>query len=241
MLDVIPAILPKNYEDLKDKIALVRGLVPLVQVDICDGVYVPSMTWPFLSPSKDDGVSGGELDQHFVNIIQEREGMPFWEDVDFELDLMVHDAVTNFDIYTKLGPKRILFHLESVGNLDDFKEFIEGIDPYTRDSIEIGVAIKPSTSLEHIYNLENLIDRVQIMGNDKIGYQGVTLDESVYEKVRTLRAKYPDMPISVDIGVNMETAPLLVEAGVNKVVSGSAILTADDIIGRIEYFKNLGN
>ena len=37
MIEIIPAILPKNYEDLKDKIALVRGVVPLVQIDICDG------------------------------------------------------------------------------------------------------------------------------------------------------------------------------------------------------------
>jgi ribulose-phosphate 3-epimerase len=239
MNEVVPAILPKNYEDLKNKISLVRGVVPIVQVDLCDGVFVPSLTWPFHSPSDTDGVKNAELDSHFVNILTEREGMPFWEDVDFELDLMVHDAVENFDIYTKLGPKRILFHLEAVGDIDEFKQFLEGIDNYVRDSIQIGVALNPSTPLEQLYKIANDIDCVQIMGNDKIGYQGVELDPIVYEKVKTVREKYFDMPISVDIGVNMDTAPLLLDAGVTRIVAGSAIFNTDDIIGRIEYFRNL--
>lgn len=47
MTEIIPAILPKNYEDLKNKIALVRGIVPLAQIDICDGKFVPNFSWPF--------------------------------------------------------------------------------------------------------------------------------------------------------------------------------------------------
>ena len=39
MIEIIPAILSRDYEDLKNKIALVRGFVPVVQVDICDGKY----------------------------------------------------------------------------------------------------------------------------------------------------------------------------------------------------------
>ena len=102
-MDIIPAILPKNYEDLKNKIALVRGIVPVTQIDICDGIFVKNISWPF-------EVGVPELDEHFRRIINEQEGLPFWEDIDFELDLMVSDAVENFDIYTKLGPKRIIFH-----------------------------------------------------------------------------------------------------------------------------------
>lgn len=238
MAEVIPAILPKDYEDLKNKISLVRGIVPLVQVDICDGVFTKSMTWPFEAPGKEKGIAGAGLDSHFLNIVNEQEGMPFWEDVDFELDLMVHDAVENFDVYTKLGPKRILFHLEAVGDLDKFQQFLEGIDMYLRDSIEIGVALNPSTPLENIFKIAGEIDCVQFMGNDKIGYNGVTLDEKIIAKIKTLREKYSDLPISVDIGVNEITAPLLVKAGATKLVAGSAIFNASDIIGTIEQFKN---
>jgi len=231
MAEIIPAILEKDYENLKNKIALVRGVVSVVQIDFCDGVFVPTRTWPFSS--------GGGADEHFQRILNEQEGMPFWEDVDFELDLMVADAVDNFDIYTKLGPKRIIFHLEAVGELESFLHFLEGIDMYIRDCIEIGIAINPSTPLEQIFPLISCVDFVQCMGNDKIGHKGMPLDEQVYEKIKILREKYSDLAIAVDIGVNKTTAPLLIKAGAIKLVAGSAILNTDDIIGTIEEFENL--
>ncbi|MBP6884106.1 MAG: hypothetical protein KBC06_02645 [Candidatus Pacebacteria bacterium] len=230
MVEIIPAVIPKNYEDLKNNIALVRGVVPVVQIDICDGIFVKNITWPF---------HGGEFDQHFQAILNEQEGMPFWEDIDFELDMMVASAVENFDLYTKLGPKRIIFHLEAVGDLEEFQHFLEGIDMYVRDSIQIGVAINPSTPLEKIFPLTNYIDFVQCMGSDELGFHGVELDEKVYDRIKTLREKYFDLPIAVDIGVNMDTAPRLVESGATKLIAGSAIFNTDDIIGRVEWFKNL--
>ncbi len=230
MMEIIPAILPKNYEDLKNKIALVRGLVPVAQVDICDGVFVKNVTWPFV---------GSSFDEHFQKILREEEGMPFWEDVDFELDLMVADAVNNFDIYTKLGPRRIIFHLEAVGDLEEFRHFLEGVDMFVRDSIQMGVAINPATSLEQIFPLISHIDFVQCMGIDQIGFQGENFDEKVLEHIKNLKEKFPEVVISVDGGVNLETAPALVSAGASRLVIGSAIFNADDIIGTIERFKNL--
>lgn len=248
MVEIIPAILPKNYEDLKNKVSLIRGFVSLVQVDICDGIFVPNLTWPFLSVGKKSGpgdskkssIKETDLDEHFRNILNEREGMPFWEDMDFELDLMVSDAVENLDIYMKLGAKRIIFHLEAVGDLEEFRNYLEGIDPFIRENVDIGVAINIKTPVEDIFPLAGNIDFIQCMGNDKIGFQGVELDEKIYDKLRILRKKYPDMPLAVDIGVDMESAPLLIEAGATKLVAGSAIFNAEDVIGAIEYFKDLG-
>ncbi len=232
MIDIIPAILEKSYEGMKNKISLVRGITPVVQIDFCDGIYVPSKTWPFST--------GGFEDENFLKILEEQEGMPFWEDIEFELDMMVVDAVSNFDIYTKLGPKRIIFHIGAVGDLNEFKDFLEGMDVYIRDSIEIGLAVKPSTENEKIFPLVNHVDFIQCMGNDKIGQQGVELDPKVYEKIKSLREKYPDLPIAVDIGVNGETAPLLIEAGVTKLVAGSMVFRSEDIRETINYLENLG-
>ena len=230
MTEIIPAILPKNYEDLKNKISLVRGVVPIVQIDICDGIFVSSHTWPFSSSS---------TDIYFTRILNEQEGMPFWEDIDFELDLMVADAVENFDIYNKLGAKRIIFHIEAMKSVDDFRDFLEGIDPYMREVMQIGVAINPATPLEQLFPLISCIDFVQCMGSDEIGCCGVDLDEKVYDKIKILREKYFDLPIAVDIGVNKNTAPLLIEAGATKLIIGSAIFNTDDIIGTIEQFQQI--
>ncbi len=230
MTEIIPAILPKNYEDMKNKIALAKGAVSLVQIDLCDGVFVPSQTWPF---------SGGDLDEHFNRILNEQEGMPFWEDVDFELDLMVADAVENFDVYTKLGAKRIVFHIEGVGDVNEFRDFVEAIDPYIRETIEIGVAINPTTPLKELYPLINSIDYVQCMAIAKIGYQGEPFYEGVLDNIKTLKEKYPDLIISVDGGVNLETGARLVEAGAGRLVAGSAVFNTDDIIDTVEQFRNI--
>ncbi len=231
-MEIIPAILPKNYEDLKNKIALVRGVVPVVQIDICDGIFVPNKSWPFST--------GGADDYNFHRIMNEEEGMPFWEDIDFELDLMVSDAVENFDVYTKLGGRRIIFHIEAVGDLKEFKNFLEGIDMYVREAMEIGVAINVKTPLEWIFPLVNDVDFVQCMGIDKVGFQSQEFDKKVLENIEILREKFSDLIISVDGGVNFETALALLGAGATRLVVGSAIFNTQDIVRTIEEFKNLG-
>jgi len=231
MIEIIPAILPKNYEDMKNHIALVRGVVPIVQIDICDGIFVKNTTWPFST--------GGNEDYNLQNILNEREGMPFWEDIDFELDLMVSDAVTNFDIYSKLGPKRIVFHLEAIGEIEDFKDFLEGIDLYIRDSIEIGVAINTTTKVEEIFPLVNSVDFIQCMGIEHIGFQGQVFDERVLSQIKTLKEKYSDIIISVDGAVDLNTAKELIDAGASRLVVGSAIFNTSDIIDSIESFTRL--
>lgn len=232
MIEIIPAVLPKDYEELKDKVALVRGVVPIVQIDLCDGAFVKNKTWPFST--------GGINDIKLQNILTEQEGMPFWEDIDYELDLMVSDAVENFDLYTKLSPKRIIFHLEAVGDLEEFKHFIEGIDVYVRDAIQIGVAINTGTPIEKIFPLVNYVDFVQCMGIEHIGFQGENFDQKVLTQIKTLKEKYPDLIISVDGGVNLETAPLLYKAGVTRLVVGSVVFKSEDTretISELEYLE----
>ncbi len=231
MIEIIPAILPKNYEDMKNKIALVRGIVPIVQIDLCDGEFIDNMTWPFST--------GGVEDYNFIKIMNEEEGMPFWEDLDFELDLMVMDAIDNFDIYTKLSPKRIVFHLESVGEIEELRNFIEGMDVYIRDAIQIGVAVNTTTKVELVFPLINYVDFVQCMGIENVGFQGQDFDERVLEQIKTLKKEFPDLIISVDGGVNFETAPKLVEAGATRLVAGSIILKAEDIRETIFELENL--
>ncbi len=231
MAEIIPAILPKNYEDMKNKIALVRGISSIVQIDICDGVFTPSTTWPYST--------GGNDDYNFQNIINEKEGMPFWEDIDFELDLMVADAVENFDIYTKLGPKRIIFHIEAVGDLQDFKHFLEGMDMFVRDSIDIGIAINLTTPIEKIYSLVNNVDFVQVMGIEKIGFQGEGFNIKALEYIKNLKEKFADLIISIDGGVNLKNAPQIIEAGATRLTVGSALFNTTDIIDTIEQFKQI--
>lgn len=237
MIEIIPAILTKTYDDLKNKISLVRGVTPIVQIDICDGVYTQNYTWPFRSTGSDRETD--ELDFHAQDILGEREGLPFWEDIEFEFDLMVSDAVENFDFYMRFGPKRVVFHLEAQRDLNTFQDFLEGIDIYIRETIQIGVAIKPSTPLEKIFPIVPFIDFVQCMGIEKVGFQGQDFDERVVYQIKSLKERFQEITVSVDGGVNVDTAQELVSAGADRLVIGSAIFNTSDIIGTVEMFENL--
>jgi ribulose-phosphate 3-epimerase len=113
--------------------------------------------------------------------------------------------------------------------------------------IELGLAINIDTPNTDIYPYlsrvddEGLmpVDFVQFMGIRKIGYQGEPFAEEVYGKIRELRAHNPDIIISVDGGVNLENAPILLEAGANRLIAGSAVFDSDDIKSVIEKFKKL--
>lgn len=231
MADITPAILEKNFSEIKNKLTFLRGKALCVQLDMCDGIFVPNQTWPF--------ASGGFEDPDFVSIINEKEGLPFWEDFDFEFDLMVADAVENFDIYMKLGPKRMIFHLSAQKNLEEFEHFLEGLDMYIRDTVEIGLAFKPSDDLSIVSKFSHKVDFLQCMGIEKIGFQGEEFDKKVLENIKFLKENLPGIVLSVDGGVNLENAELLLDVGTDRLTVGSGIWKSSDPIGALETFQSM--
>ncbi len=231
MAEIIPTILEKNFNEIKNKLTFLRGRAKCVQIDFCDGLYVQNQTWPFSF--------GGFNDYDFQKIINEEEGMPYWEDFDFEFDLMVENAIENFDIYMKLGPKRMIFHLGGQKNIKEFEHFLEGLDMYIRDNVEIGVAFKPNDDLSTISRFADKVDFLQCMGIDKIGSQGEDFNEKTIENVKFLKNNFPGIVLSVDGGVNLENAEMLLKAGVDRLTVGSAIWKSGDPIGALQNFQSL--
>ncbi len=54
-----------------------------------------------------------------------------------------------------------------------------------------------------------------------------------------MRERYPELIISVDGAVSLDTAPQLVEAGAGRLVVGSAIFESDNIVEAIQSLKNI--
>lgn len=231
MAEIIPAILEKNFGEIKNKLAFLRERVKCVEIDMCDGIFVPSQTWPF--------ASGGFDDIDFLKIQNEEEGMSFWQDIDFELDLMVADASENFDIYIKLGPKRMIFHLSAQKNIEEFEHFLEGLDMYIRDNVEMGLAFNPSDDLAVVSRLSHKVDFLQCMGSDKLGFQGETFSGKALENIKLLKKNLPGIVISVDIGINLDNAEEILAAGADRLVAGSSIWKSPDPIGALQAFQNL--
>ncbi len=230
MIEVIPAILPKSFEDLSESMALVSGLVQMIQVDVCDGVFVSNKTWPYIK----------KADSDFAKILKEEGGFPYWEELDFEVDLMVCVNEQIIQDWISAGAKRLVIHLESVDDIETLIHEIRGLLPEEDYFLhtEIGIAINPDTPIEKLEPILKRISFVQFMGIQKVGFQGEKFDERVIEKISDFRQRHPDVTISVDGGVNLETAPKLIDAGVNRLVIGSAIFESGDIPGTIEFFDN---
>ncbi|HJL55774.1 MAG: hypothetical protein QGH85_01520 [Candidatus Pacebacteria bacterium] len=209
MAEVIPAIMPDSFNDLNEKYAQVKDFVSIVQIDVMDGKFVPSKNFPYI-----------QNDENNLSQI----------DFDFEVDLMVSNPENFIESWVKAGAKRIIIHIESVERIEDV--FLK-----VPSDIETGIALNTTTPNEKIYPLIEKINFVQFMGIEKIGYQGQDFDERVLNKIADLRRKFPRVIISVDGGVSLETAPRLVEAGANRLVSGSAIFESSNIKDTIEQLK----
>jgi ribulose-phosphate 3-epimerase len=152
---------------------------------------------------------------------------------------MVENAHTQFEFFTRLGAKRIIFHIEAETDQVKFKEFLEGLDMYTRENIEIGVAINTTTPIEKLAPIISYIDFVQCMGIEHIGSQGQPFDEKALTQISSLRREYPELIISVDGSVNERTASSLVKAGANRLVVGSALISSLDVRETIKNLENL--
>ena len=209
--EVIPALMPTSYDDIQSAALSVRHSVSVLQLDIMDGKYVPKPTWPF------SGKGNYELNE----ILAGERGLPVWEDLNYELDLMVRRPEEELEKWLGIGASRVIFHYASVHDWSSIAE----IDPVIRNFLEIGVAITIHDDIKKVYELldNKTVDFVQCMGISRIGYQGEPFNPDILQVITQLRNDYPELVISVDGGVNTDTIGALKKAGVNRFVAGSAV------------------
>jgi ribulose-phosphate 3-epimerase len=227
MAEIIPAIMPETIEELESAVALVRGTAKWVQVDVMDGKFVPERSWPFPN-----------FETETAALLGEDKGLPFWQDVNYEFDLMIREPEKFAEKFVSIGGGRVIIHYESA----DKDKIWEAVRKVQGMITEVGLAIDtatPNEVLDEFLADERPVDFVQFMGIAKIGYQGQPFDERVLGKIEALRAKYSDIIISVDGSVNFETAPLLVKAGANRLAAGSVIFKSGDAREAIYELEDL--
>lgn len=204
MRSIIPAIIPTSRAHLEEALASLAPITHSVQIDIVDGVFVPSVSWPY---------SGGEVSE-LVRLAS---------DFEVEVDLMVAKPEEVVEQYLRAGAKRIVIHLESTDRLAD----IVGLK--ARYDFRLGLSILNDTDISTLTSKLEHTDYIQLMGIAEIGSQGQPFDERVLEKIVFLKKEYPSIEISIDGSVSNETLPRLVAAGADRFAVGSAIMHASDM------------
>ena len=117
---------------------------------------------------------------------------------------------------------------------------IDVINMIRHTDMKVGLAINPETKVSRIIPLLNHVDQVLIM-SVKPGKGGQKFMEDVLYKVETLKdireQNGYNYIISIDGGINDETAVLCKEAGVDMVVSGSYVCMSDNYQERVDKLR----
>jgi ribulose-phosphate 3-epimerase len=168
--------------------------------------------------------------ESFEAIRREDNGLPYWQDFDFEIDLLLQHPEEHIEEWAIAGAACLIVHVETTDKLADILA-----DCKSR-RIEVALALKPSTDIDVLAPYVSELVFVQCMGNDHVGRHGVPLDPRALEHVRAIKERWPDVVVGVDIGVNEETLPKLKEAGATRFAVGSAIFESGD---SVRAFKHL--
>jgi ribulose-phosphate 3-epimerase len=168
-------------------------------------------------------------------MMREEDGLPMWDQIDYELDLMVKHPDENLEQWIALAPKRIILHIESLKDPEKAFTFLQDY----REAIEIGISFDNNFNLDALDSYLPYVDFVQCMGIDDIGEQGQPLSEEVFDNIGYLKKKHPHVLISVDGSVNNDTVHDFVSHGVVRLVAGSAVYGHGDPVDNINTLRDL--
>lgn len=125
----------------------------------------------------------------------------------------------------------IIAHFEAVRNP------MEIIKSVKKKEKKIAFALNPETDIEQIINYLMDIDQVLIMTVHP-GFYGSKFLPEALDKITKLRKLRPELDIEVDGGIKPDTIEMVSDAGANMFVSGSYLISSDDIRDRINILKN---
>ncbi|MBI3341951.1 hypothetical protein HY024_02415 [Candidatus Curtissbacteria bacterium] len=209
MAIIIPGINTTEEAEYEKKLRMAEHVASLIQIDIGDGRFTPKETLGAPTIKK------------------------FGSSKDLEIQLMVFHPLPYIVELAKLPfVARILFPLESE---DDFEEVIYKIKSSGKI---VGISLNPETPVGALAPYFEKIDYMQFLANNP-GPSGQKLKEETYDRIRDIKKMDSSLPVEVDIGVNFETTPKLVEAGADLLVSTSAIYNAPDFYVAYEKLAKL--
>ena len=150
---------------------------------------------------------------------------------------MVKDVETGIEVFSAVEPNIITFHLEACENKEEVMKYITLIK---EKGSRVGIAIKPETPIEQVYEYLPYIHTCLVMTVEP-GKGGQTLITDMIAKISELKLyterKNIDIDIEADGGINLKTATRVKRAGANVLVAGTAILMASDYKVIIDELK----
>ena len=150
--------------------------------------------------------------------------------------LLIAPCDPYLEAFAKAGSDIITVHVESGPHVHRSLQAIRALGK------KAGVTLNPGTPVETLENIIDLVDLVLVMSVNP-GFGGQAFIASQVEKVARVRALCGGRPIDIEVdgGITPETAPLVVRAGANVLVAGSAVFkggTQDAYARNIAAIRN---
>ncbi len=228
---VVPAVLAHSRTSVEETLKRFDGLVSVVQIDVVDGRFAGPATWPYTEVAE-------------RKILEGRCTLPFFGHFSYEIDLMVERPEDTISAWIEAGASRIVVHVEGVRSFGALSERLSAAGHekgFAPGLLSFGIALNTDTDIGALDPYLPIADYVQFMGIKTIGKQGQPFDKRVIRKIEAFRKAHPDMPIQVDGGVTRATAPLLLSAGVRRLVVGHDLTRSDDVAQELERLEDIAN
>jgi ribulose-phosphate 3-epimerase len=210
-VEIVPSILSADFGNLNKALkAIEQAGCKRLQLDVMDGCFVPNISF------------GQPVIASLRKLTK----------LHFEVQLMIEAPERYIEDFHKAGSDSIFIHREAC---EDYKTVLRKIKDL---GMEAGIAINPKTPLSAIEDVIDEIDMLLVMTVEP-GFGGQHfipgIEKKVGEAATLLQKKGLFIPIEVDGGINMQTAPLAVKAGAQRLVVGNAIFAGVDPV------KNIGD
>jgi len=206
-IQIAPSLLTADFGHLSDQVKLAEeGGADLIHLDVMDGKFVPNITF-------------GSL---VIDSIRDSSSLPL------NIHLMIEEPDRFLEDFIKSDTDQIIVHAEACAHLDRTVSRIKDL------GASVGVALNPSTSLNDIENVADMLDIIMIMTVNP-GFGGQSFIDRMIDKIERadslIKSKGLNAKIEVDGGIKADhTASDCVKAGAEILVAGSAVYNKEDTV-----------